>query len=74
MFDDAEIEIPCPGCEYKTKKAISWIKANDAFVCSGCGATVRLNRDKLLGGLGKLDQSIDDLKRKRRDIGKGFKL
>ena len=74
MFDNVEIGIPCPKCGHKTQKTIAWIKANDTFSCDGCAAVIHLEHDELLRGLGEVDKSFDDLKRKIRELSKSFKL
>lgn len=74
MVDETvELPIPCPKCGHQTKKSIAWIKANDKFVCAGCGSTVNVQAEQLLAGLKQLDETIDDLRRKIRDINKPLK-
>ena len=70
MFEKAEIGIPCPKCGHKTDKSIAWIKANDELVCHGCGSMIRLEKEKLFAGLKKVDDSIAQLRKSLKGIGK----
>lgn len=70
MFDDAEIEIPCTGCSQKTAKTVRWLKSNNQFVCSGCGATINLDSDQLIAGLDKVDDVFAKLRASLQKIGK----
>lgn len=63
LFDDQSIEIPCSGCGEKAKKTIAWIRANDRYVCAGCGVEIILERDKLLAGLDQANERIAKLMR-----------
>ena len=70
LFEDHELEIPCPGCGHKTKQTIAWVKTHTEYVCSGvgCGQTVTLNRDELLRGLKVVQKSLDDIRRQIRNL------
>jgi len=70
MFKDAEINIPCPGCGQKTKKSVTWLKANNYFSCEGCGRTVTVDAKELLAGIEKADQTIANFRKKISRIGK----
>ncbi len=35
-----EIEVPCPNCGTKTKKALAWLRDNHEFVCRNCGTII----------------------------------
>ena len=69
MFEDFEIAVPCPKCGNKTKKRVSWLKANKQMTCS-CGAVVDLDTTGLFKGLDDARRSMEDLK---RNLGKMFK-
>jgi transposase-like protein len=58
MFDSATINIPCPECSRKTSKTIGWIKSHNSMTCSGCGASITLDKKDLLRGLQQVDKSI----------------
>ncbi|WP_411906297.1 hypothetical protein [Rhizobium mayense] len=70
MFDNKSISIPCPGCGQKTSKTIAWIKANDNFICDGCGRPITIKAEELLSGLEEAKKAIADFKRNLRGIGK----
>ncbi|TIV38923.1 MAG: hypothetical protein E5V91_12305 [Mesorhizobium sp.] len=70
MFDNAEIEIPCPKCRHKTSKTIAWIKAHSDFVCAGCGVTIALEKKKLLAGLDDVDKSLAKFRKTLSGLGK----
>ena len=70
MFETSKINIPCPECGHKTKKTISWLKANDVMVCGGCSKQITLDRKDLLAGLKKAEKILDDFKRSIGKIGK----
>lgn len=70
MFDDAKIPIPCPSCGKEAEETVAWLKTHDHFNCAGCGATIRVEAEKLLAGLTKVDQSIDKMLSGLRNLGK----
>ena len=70
MFESAEIRVPCPGCGHKSVKSLAWLKANDQFICDGCGKSVTLDREQFRAGLDKVDQSIAKFRASLRNFGK----
>jgi tRNA(Ile2) C34 agmatinyltransferase TiaS len=64
MFEDGVFKLPCPKCGHKTEKTGEWLKANNHFICAGCGATI--NPDALVKILNQLDQAILSVGRKWR--------
>lgn len=70
IFDDAEIEIPCPKCGYKTKQTIGRLRDQAQFECVGCGTTIKPSTRQFDSALNKVDQSIDDLRRQLATLGK----
>lgn len=68
MFDNAEIEIPCPKCSVKAKKTIAWVKANDSLTCSGCDETIHVDKSGLIDGLQQVDRGIDGFRRKLKSM------
>ncbi|CDM59914.1 hypothetical protein LPU83_pLPU83a_0073 (plasmid) [Rhizobium favelukesii] len=64
MFEDVEINIPCPGCGQKTKKSVAWLKANKQFTCDGCSNAVTVDAEKLFAGIKKADKTLADFRKK----------
>ena len=59
MFDDADIELSCPGCGHKMTKTLGWITSHKELVCTGCGETITLETDQLARDLKKVDKLLD---------------
>lgn len=70
MLDEAEIRIPCPKCSQTTKKTIAWIKANDELPCGRCASSIIFDREGLLAGLKKAEQSIAKFRESIGRLGK----
>ena len=62
-FDDALVEIACPGCGDRTSKTLRWYKANDEWMCPSCGIGVDLDGDDVRAGLKGTEQALLDLSR-----------
>lgn len=69
MFEDATIDIPCPGCGHKHRKTLGWIQANDHIACV-CGASIELEKSGLTRGLDEVEKSLSDFK---RNLGRMFR-
>jgi transposase-like protein len=61
LFDDQCIEIPCSDCGHEEQKTIAWIRANDRYSCSSCGAAIILQSEKLLAGLDEANKRISEI-------------
>lgn len=59
MFDNADIELSCPGCSHKVTKTLGWITSHKEFVCSGCGETVTLETDQLARDMKEVNKLLD---------------
>ncbi|WP_367354173.1 hypothetical protein [Agrobacterium pusense] len=70
MFEKQTLGLPCPKCGHKTEKTVAWIKSHDDFTCGGCGSTVRMEKEELLAGLKKIDDSVAKLRKSLGRIGK----
>ncbi len=66
MFEDATINIPCPGCGQKNPKRIGELGAHDHIVCVGCGRDIEIDATKLLAGVKKADKTMADFRRTLR--------
>ncbi len=67
LFDGLEIPIPCPECEHTTPKKVGWLKSNNQFPCPGCGKTITLKSEELIGGLADFEKEMEKF---GRDISK----
>jgi transposase-like protein len=70
LFDNSDIEIPCPHCGKKTKKRIGSVQNSKTFACPSCGKTSTLDASGLGKGLQSAQKQIDDLKRALGKFGK----
>ncbi|WP_152539987.1 hypothetical protein [Afipia sp. P52-10] len=61
LFDDASVEIPCPGCGHKHEKTLGWLKDVKEFTCDGCGAMVAVENAELRASLDGLDKAWGDV-------------
>jgi transposase-like protein len=59
MFENADIELSCPGCKHKMTKTLGWITSHNQFVCTGCNQTITLETDQLARDLKKVDKILD---------------
>ena len=70
-LDDAPLGVPCAKCGAETQKTFGWLKANQHLTCS-CGFTIVIDDHQVRESLGKVDRSLDDLRKSLRDL-KRFK-
>lgn len=70
LFDNSDIEVPCPHCGKKTKKRVGSVKNNKTFTCPGCGKTSTLDTSGLRKGLDSAQANSDSLKRALGKFGK----
>jgi endogenous inhibitor of DNA gyrase (YacG/DUF329 family) len=70
VFDNSDIEIPCPHCGKKTKQRIGRVKHDKNFTCPGCGKVSALDASGLRDGLKGAQRSLDDFARSLRKLGK----
>lgn len=66
LFENAEVEIPCPNCGHKTAQKVGWLKHNTQFTCGGCGRAIEVDSRKLHAGLDSAAKSIDEFRRRLR--------
>lgn len=71
LFDDADIDVPCPGCGHENRKTMRWLRDNTQMTCGGCGQPVILENQQLRRDMDDLDQSFGEL---RRAIEKPIKI
>ena len=66
MFENANIDLNCPGCGHKMTKTLGWITSHKQMLCSGCGETIHLDTDQLARDFKKLDKILDDFPKEIR--------
>jgi ribosomal protein S27E len=59
MFENASVDLSCPGCGNKMPKTLGWITSHKEIVCSGCGETIHLEADQLSRSLKELNKTLD---------------
>ena len=69
LFENAEIEIPCENCSYKTKKTIGWVKTHNKFVCP-CGTEITLDTNQFKAEIAKVESSITDFEKTLKKFNK----
>lgn len=70
LFDNLDIDIPCPHCGEKTKKRVGSAKNDTAFTCSSCGKVSTVDAGQLREGVKSAEKSLSDLKRAIAKLGK----
>jgi len=63
------INVPCPGCGYKTRKTGGWLRAHNEFTCVGCGTRVTMESRQFHDGLWKVEDSLDKLGKASKRFG-----
>jgi transposase-like protein len=66
LFDDGEVELPCPKCARKTKRTLGRLRREKKFKCAGCGSDVDVDTKELEQSMRSIGQSFDSLKRSLR--------
>jgi hypothetical protein len=49
-YEDDEIGIICPACEYEIRKSIGWIRRHAQLECPGCGQVIDIDRNFRMPG------------------------
>lgn len=70
LFDKREIDVPCPKCGHKNRKALGWLRDHTQIICAGCGVEITLENEKLRSGLDQADKAMEEVRRTIRDFGK----
>jgi hypothetical protein len=60
MFDNAELEIPCPQCGEKIKKTVGGIKDEPKFRCPINGCDGWIDAGEFVRGLNESGDELDD--------------
>lgn len=61
MFEQAELDIPCPHCDQKIQKTVGWLQNHDAITCPACSGTFRFSADELERGLKQAEKLLGEL-------------
>ena len=66
MFDEIEIDIPCPNCDNKLKTTVKKLRTNPVLHCKHCGDDIKINADtsKFDRETQKVEKSLKKLKQK----------
>ncbi|HUO04707.1 MAG TPA: hypothetical protein VMU16_05870 [Candidatus Binataceae bacterium] len=68
---EGTLDIPCPKCGEKATVSVGEMKANPQFqvTCKGCGAVRRFTGHAVQGSAKNMQQAIDDVTKKLKDLG-----
>lgn len=72
MFDEIEIDIPCPNCNNKLKSTVKKLRTNPILHCRHCGNDIKINADtsKFDRETQKVEKSLKKLKQTLKKFGK----
>lgn len=72
MFDEIEIDIPCPNCNKKLKTTVKNLRTNPILHCKHCGDDIKINADtsKFDRETQKVEKSLKKLKKTLKKFGK----
>ena len=70
LFDDAEVDVPCPECGKENQRTLRSLRAEEKFNCVGCGVLIAPDARDLDQGLGSAEKALEDLRNTFRDFGK----
>ena len=63
MFENANLDLPCPGCGTKHQRTVAWLKAHTEIPCD-CGATITVDSSKLHDGMKGVEKALSQFSRK----------
>lgn len=71
-LEEAEFEIPCPGCGFYNPILLKQVITRDAVICRGCHATLVLDdrNNEARRGVKQLQNSLAALERAFRSFGR----
>lgn len=59
MFDKSvKLDIPCPGCGFKSSFSIKELEKNPTYVCPGCNQSVTIDANKFTQGLKDAEKQL----------------
>ncbi len=61
IYDDADVNPPCPATGHEYKKAMPWLHNETQFACEGCGDLVTLEKAKLRDDIRGLSKAWNGL-------------
>jgi transposase-like protein len=59
MLERQTVPITCPKCATEFHKTLGWLRSHPEFVCSRCGKTIQVDRDRIIRGLQRADKVVD---------------
>ncbi len=69
-LDSHAMTLTCPGCGKKFDEKIGRPKHDPKITCPGCKNIIAIDADKLRSGIQSAEKSLDDFRRKLRNLGK----
>ncbi|MDB5429593.1 MAG: hypothetical protein JWP35_709 [Caulobacter sp.] len=57
MFENATLDLPCPGCGKKHPRTVAWLKAHTEIACD-CGAKIELDSANLHRGMAEAERKL----------------
>ncbi len=72
MFDEIEIDIPCPNCDNKLRMTVKKLRTNPILHCKYCSNDIKINTDtsKFDRETQKVEKSLKKLKQTLKKFGK----
>lgn len=72
MFDEIEIDIPCPNCDNKLRTTVKKLRTNPILYCKHCSNDIKINTDtsKFDRETQKIEKSLKKLKQTLKKFGK----
>lgn len=70
IFENAEIEITCPGCSHRTKQTVGWLRNHEQMRCGGCGSAISLENEEFKSAFRKADEAVEKFRRTLGKFGK----
>ena len=70
LFDNSDIEIPCPHCGKKSKQRLGGLNHNQDFTCPHCRQVSTLDTKGFDKGQKAINDSLDDFARAISKLGK----
>lgn len=67
LFENSDIEIPCPHCGKKSKQRLGGLQHEQDLICVHCSQRFTLDTQGLIDGLKSAQDSLNDF---ARSIGK----
>ena len=72
MFEEIEIDIPCPNCNNNLRTTVKKLRTNPTLYCNHCDNDIKINADtsKFDRETQKVEKSLKKLKQTLKKLGK----